>query len=304
MSMYRKIQNLRAQIIETEKMLSLVENHPIMSFSLQEKINYLKKQLSELPIDILESKIRLLFSGNAVKGSLGIKSSFVGKTIAPIQELIKTQAAIVRFGNVSKRGQVKRSISTDLYLTSLPIGSFGFELSQLEIKDLFDESEIAKSIKQVISLIESTAKSDEAFEKIIEDTPKRSLNNLHKFFKEASDENSIVKLESGDLFVEISEQKVHEGYDRVSSTLNDEGEIFVNATLRGFLLDSSRFEIIDEKGKGITGLISEHLSEEEIIEYDKKYLNKPCKVHLQTNQTTFKTGNQKTTYELLEITNP
>ncbi|WP_212004825.1 hypothetical protein [Chitinophaga sp. HK235] len=302
MSFYRKIQNIKTQIIETERLLQLVGDHPIMSVSLKEKLDSLKKELAEFPADVKEPKIRMLFSGDAVKGSIGIKSNFVGKTVGPVQELIKTQTALVRFGNVSKRGQAKKGANSELYLTALSTGSFGFELSKLDAKDLFDENDVSTSINQVISLIEATAESDAQFESILERTPNRSLNNLKKLFKEVSDENSIMKIESGDKHIEISEAKVKEGYVRVSSIVNDNTERIVEGVLRGVLLDSGRFEITDETGAHIAGFISQQLSEEEVIEYDKKFLNKLCKIHLQINKTRFKTGDQKTSYELLQIT--
>jgi hypothetical protein len=284
-------------------MLQLVHDHPIMGVALREKLDYLYKQLSQLPEDTFEPRIRLLFGGNAVKGALGIKSSFIGKTIPRIQELIKTQTALTRFGRVARRGQAQQAEASELFLTSLPTGSFGFELSQLNTNNLFDEIDVSNSIKQVIHLIEYTAKSDEQFESIVDTSPKRSINNLRRFFKEVSDENSIIKMESGDLYVEISENEVKNGYSRISSATYEGNEIFVVGVLRGFLLDSGKFEIINESGQRISGFISEKLSEDEIIEYDRRFLNQQCRIHLQANTIRFRTGNVKTTYDLIEISN-
>ena len=115
MSIFSEIERIKAQILDTERMLKLVGEHPIMSDSLKDKLNSLKERLSNYPKDLIEPKIRLLFSGNAVKGSIGIKSKFVSKTIKPIQELIKTQTALVRFGGVGNRGQAKNAANSELY---------------------------------------------------------------------------------------------------------------------------------------------------------------------------------------------
>ncbi|GEP93655.1 hypothetical protein SAMN05660909_05583 [Chitinophaga terrae (ex Kim and Jung 2007)] len=302
MSLSREIQHIKAQIIETEKMLQLIADHPIMSIAFKEKLESLRKQLADLPTEQQEPRIRMLFSGNAVKGSLGIKSTFVRKTLQPVQELIKTQTSLVRFGNVSKRGKAKRSVQSELFLTALPTGSFGFELSKLDSEDLFDEIDVATSIGQVISLIEATAESDVQFERVLVNTPNRSLNNLKKFFKEVAEEDSILKIESGSRYVQLSVEKVKEGYNRVSSVTTNSVEIVIDGTLRGVLLDSGRFEITDETGMKIAGYISPELSEEEIIAYDKQFLNKNCKIHLQVIKTKFKTGSERTMFELLQIT--
>lgn len=302
MSIFFEIERIKAQILDTERMLKLVGEHPIMSDSLQDKLNSLKERLANFPKDLIEPKIRLLFSGDAVKGSIGIKSRFVSKTIKPIQELIKTQTALVRFGEVGNRGQAKNSANSELYLTALPTGSFGVELSQLEHNDLFDEKDISNAIKQVVKLIEASTESDEEFEKAIENTPKRNLANLKSFLKTVSDANSILKLETGSFGVSISEKEVKEGFERVNATNNEEDEIFINGVLRGILLDSGKFEIITEEGNLINGIINPEITEEELIEYDRKFLNKDCRIHLAIYKTTFITGREKTSYELIEIT--
>lgn len=301
MSVFSEIQRIKSQILDTQRVLKLVDEHPTMSYSIEDKLNTLKQKLANFPKDVMEPKIRLLFSGDAVKGSLGIKSKFVSKTMKPIQELIKTQTALVRFGTFGHRGQAKNSANSELYLTALPTGSFGIELSQLEHNDLFDEEEVSKAIKEVGKLIEASTESDEEFEKAIENTPKRNLANLKAFLKTVSDANSILKLETGSFGISILEDEIKEGYKRVNATDNQEDEIFVDGLLRGILLDSGKFEIITEDGKSINGIINPDISEEQLIEYDREYLNKECLIHLSVYKTTFITGREKISYELLEI---
>ena len=68
MSVHDKIQELKCQIQETIKLLSLVDGHPIMAPSLRERLSMLEDELATLPKDMQESKITLLFSGGAVVG--------------------------------------------------------------------------------------------------------------------------------------------------------------------------------------------------------------------------------------------
>ncbi|RLK03089.1 hypothetical protein [Tenacibaculum discolor] len=301
MSAFSEKEKIKAQILDTERMLGLVGDHPLMSENLKNKIKNLKEKLASFSSEIIEPKVRLLFSGNAVKGSLGIKSKFVSKTIKPIQELVKTQTALVRFGIVGERGKAKDSGNSELYLTALPTGSFGVELSQLENNDLFDENDVSIAIKQVVELISASVKSDEMFEKAMENTPKRNLTNLKQFLKEVSEANSILKIETGSFGINISEQEIKEGFERVNLTETDEENLFIKGILRGILLDSGKFEIIGEEGEPITGIINSEIPEELLIDYDKKYLNKECSVHLIIHKTTFITGKEKLNYELVEI---
>ncbi len=301
MSLYRHIQSLKAQIVDTQRLLEMIIDHPLMSEGLAERLNWLNQELEKLPKESFEPRVQLLFSGNAVVGSQGIKSSFVSKTITPFQEMVKTQVALVRFGKVGKRGQAKKGANTDLYLTALPVGSFGVELSQLQSTDLFDSLDVSKAMKEVMGLVANSAADDPTFEAAIEKMPKRNLNNLKKFLQEIVDENSVLKMESGELGLELPKEKVIEAYQRVSATVDEENELVINGIFRGLLLDSGKFEIQDEEGKRISGFISEDLDEEQLIEYDKSFLNTNCIIHLRVHKTKFKTGNEKVDYELLEI---
>jgi len=301
MSLYRKIQSIKAQIVDTERLLEMVLDHPLMSEGLAERLSLLKQELENLPKESFEPRIQLLFSGNAVVGSQGIKSTFVSKTLTPFQEMVKTQVALLRFGKVGKRGQAKKGANTELYLTALPVGSFGVELSQLESNDLFDSMDVSKAMKEVMTLVVNSATDDETFEAYIERTPKRNLTNLKKFLQEIADENSVLKMESGELGIELPKEKIVEAFQRVSATIDEETELVINGIFRGLLLDSGKFEIQDEEGKRISGFISEEIEEEQLIEYDKTFLNSNCIIHLRVHKTKFKTGNEKIDYELLEI---
>jgi hypothetical protein len=301
MSLFRKIQSIKAQIVDTQRLLEMVLDHPLMSEGLAERLSLLKQELESLPKESYEPRIQLLFSGNAVVGSQGIKSTFVSKTLTPFQEMVKTQVALVRFGKVGKRGQAKKGANTELYLTALPVGSFGVELSQLESIDLFDSMDVSKAMKDVMSLIVNSATDDETFESSIEQTPKRNLTNLKKFLQEITDEKSVLKMESGEFGIELPKEKIAEAYHRVSAAIDEESELIINGIFRGLLLDSGKFEIQDEEGKRISGFISQDIEEEQLIEYDKTFLNSNCIIHLRVHKTKFKTGNEKTDYELLEI---
>ena len=305
MGIHDTILNLKAQIIETEHLLLIVGEHPIMKLSFEDRLNLLKNELNLLQKKKEEeAKIRLLFSGKAVFGSVGIKADFVSKTIKPIQELIKTQTAIIKSGSIiEKKGKIRKDSISELYLTALPTGSFGYELSMLQGKELFDEEDVSNSIREIIYMIESVSESDDAFQQVIENSPKRTLTHLKAFFKELSNEESILKMESGDKYVELSEDKVKLGYQRVSSAQYEESPVQIIGVFKGILLDSGKFEIADEDSRKYSGYISEDLSEDEAINYNKEYTNEKCSIMVQENVTIFSSGYRKVNYELIQIKN-
>lgn len=297
------ISKLKAEIVDTKRLLELADGHPIMTASLGSKLKSLEKQLTEYSTENTEPEIRLLFSGNAVFGSKGVKSSVVSRTMKPVQELVKTEMSLVRFGKVAKRGRAKRTENSDLFLTAVSVGSFGFELSQLNREDLFDEVDISDAIKRIIELINSVSESDESFENAIDNTPKRNLSNLKKLFKVISDEDSFLKIESGSKSLLINKDKVKEAYHRAESTSDKVDELFLDVVLKGILLETGKFEAKELiNNRVVSGFIDSGFDEETLVEYNKKYLNNECMLHLQVHKTIFKNGNEKTTFELLEIT--
>ena len=301
MNLFRQIQQLKAALVDTERMYEMVADHPLMAEGFKEKISLLRKELAEIPKEAFEPTVQLLFSGDSVLGSKGIKSSFVAKIVTPFQEMVKTQAALVRFGRVGRRGRVRKGASSDLYLTALPLGSFGVELTQLESIDLLDSVDVSNAIKQVITIISSSALDDSSFESIITEVPKRNLNNLKKLLQEIAENNSVLKIESNELGIQLSEGEIKEAYLRVAQTVDVESDIVIDGVFRGLLLDSGRFEMQDDKGRKLSGFISPDLNEEELIFYDQNYLNENCILILKEHKTTFKTGNEKIEYELLQI---
>lgn len=299
MSLHDRTQNLKAQILETEYMLSLVQGHPLMEPSLQERLKMLQEELNAIPKDVEEAKLRLLFSGKAVIGSSGIRSDFVSKTIKPLQEIVKAITSLGKYGNLGKRGKAKDV--ADLYLTNLAQGSFGYELSVLSPKELFEEQEISKSIQQTIHIIEETTKGNDEFERVIENVPNRVINNLKFFFKEVSDEDSILKMESGTNYIELPSSAMKEGYARVSSTNIEETLIAIRGIFKGALIESEKFEILDENGNIIRGPIGEDLSSEEITQYNKAFSDEECMIYIQKSIITFNNGKRKFKYVLEEI---
>ncbi|MDN4013689.1 hypothetical protein QX233_14520 [Chryseobacterium gambrini] len=303
MSLHNRRQNIKAEIIDTERLLEMVRSHPLMADSLQEKIEMLNDELSKIPDIIHEPVMQFLFSGNAVYGSDGIKSTFVSKITQPVQGLVQTQLAINKYGKVGKRGRTKKKVKNDLYLTGLPKGSFGIELTRIDYDehDLYDLVDTSEAMKDVINLIKNTALEEDLFSEIIEKTPKRNLSNLKKFLQEVVNENSILKMDSGEVHVELSNEQVNKAYRRISTVIENEDEIIIEGVLRGMLLDSNKFEILDTEGKPISGYINNELDEETLIEYDRLYLNQNCKIHLRVYYINYASKQEKIEYELLEI---
>lgn len=293
--------HIQSQILEIEKLLAKANGNPFIEISLNERLTELKGQLAQF-VEQIEPKVKLLFSGDAVFGSLGISSNFVSRTIVPIQNLIRLQTSVNRYGNNdSKRGKIKGKKLSELYLTTLERGSFGYELSLLNPQDLFEEEEVAQSIKCVMGIISDVSDSEETFYQRIQTLPARGLGFINSFFKEVSNNNSILKIESGSEYIELSSAQVKRSYSRVSSTICNEEEVVEKAFFKGALIDTGKFEISTPLGMKINGDISPGLTQDEIAQYNREFSNEECIVKLLKYTTIFNNGKERISYELLNI---
>ena len=297
----RKREYLKIQLLETQRMLQLVGDHPLMSVSLKQKEKDLMAQLEKIPIDQKDSKVVLLFSGNPVKGSLGIDASFAGKVVIPFQSMVSSEFAHRVHGKVGKRGQMNSKNESKLFLTALPRGSFGIELSKLENDDLFEENLMSDSLSYITKLVESSSKSDEDFAAELEGATPRTIQSLKDFFKVVSDDQAGVSIESGGIRCELSTGDVKSAFDRVSGTITTEGEIIIRGVLKGILLESWKFDFLDENGNTITGRIDENQTEDQVSSYIAKYFNKKCTASFKEGKVLFKNGRERISYILSSI---
>jgi hypothetical protein len=75
----------------------------------------------------------------------------------------------------------------------------------------------------------------------------------------------------------------------------------LTGVLKGILLESWKFDFMDEQGTIITGSIDETLTEEQVTNFNTRYFNKACKVILKEGKVLFKNGRERISYVLSGI---
>lgn len=280
MSLRETRQFLTSQYQEVKEIYEGLKDDPWMSLSWGQKLEEVKEELDNLPVDVVEPKMKLLFSGNVVKGSKGIKPSFLSKITPSILEIIKqTEISIKKeFSPGSKKIKSK----SDLYLTSLPVGSFGIELTQLDGEDFFGHTftDIGRSMVNTIETLEEIFSNKKDVNEILKNKSKKYITNLKTLTTEMAKTNSILKIESGSYFAEVSNESIKLASAKISNIEVKEESIIIDGTLKGFFLESMKFEITDIEGRKIIGKISEDLDEKVLIEFLDKFINEKCSIQL------------------------
>jgi len=188
---------LMAQLFDTQRLLTSISGHPIMSKSLKYREEELLRKISELPEDSIEAKVKLLFHGRPVLGSMGIDASFAGKLVPHVEKMVNARF-FQKYGATIKAKNKKEKLQfTKLYLTALPKGSFGIELTKLNDQNLFDNAQYAETLKEIATIIDASAKSDDQFTEAINDSPAQTLTSLKEFLHLIADHDAGVTIETG-----------------------------------------------------------------------------------------------------------
>lgn len=252
------------QITEIKHLRSLVSGHALMEPLLAQHEDELRKEAQALPVDISEARTILFFTGKPVYGSSAIDAHFVSSVLNPFLEMVKSQYAASKHGQVGERGPRRDEDEARLMLTGTPRGSFGLELSHPFSDDLFAEERLTAILVQLTRLIEATGESDEGFLLNLDEISPRAFIHLLDFFKVLRNNEANLRMQTGDIEFELSQNRIQKAYERVNTSKTLEQKRSESGIFRGATLDTWRFDFRKDNGENISGKISGELSEDSV----------------------------------------
>lgn len=289
---------LKVQLLETQRLKSMVVGHPLMSVSFAEREQELRDKIAALPLGNKEARTILFFSGEPVQGSMGIDASFAGRILEPFQSMVMADYADRWHGVVGSRGRRHGEAQSRLLLTGLPRGSFGLELTRADNDELFEEDQLADTLAHVTKLVESAARSDEDFASQLDETAPRVVQKLREFLEVIAKGKAGLRLESGDFRCSMNPVEVNEAFNRVAGTITNEEVIQIPGVFKGVLLESWKFDFVTEDNHSVGGKIGENLTEEEVIAISRQFFNERCLASLVKTTVLFKNGRVRTNHTL------
>jgi hypothetical protein len=289
---------LKVQLLETQRLREMAHDHPLMSVGLAEREEELKEKLDALPLGTKEARTVLFFSGEPVRGSVGIDAGFAGRVLEPFQNMVMADHADRWHGTVGSRGRRPGEAESRLLLTGLPRGSVGLELTRAENDELFEEGQLADTLAHVTRLVTAAARSDEDFAAELDQTAPRVIQNLREFLEVVAKGKAGLRLESGDLRCVMNPVEAHAAFERVAGTITKDEPIELAGIFKGVLLEEWRFNFVTEDGHSVGGKIDENLTEEQVIALGREFFNGPCVASLVRTTVLFKNGRVRTTYLL------
>lgn len=202
-------------------------------------------------------KVALFFGGGPVLGSRGVEADFAGEALHAFQDIIQRKFAIEEQGGLGSRGPVAHRTASQLLVTDVARGSFGFLLEEASAGDALADTELKVVIDQTNNLLADIASpNSETFESAIETVDSRTLIALKKFFDVVDSGHATVRLVDDDQEFSFQRVDVTRARHRVDATEIAEEENSDITGLLYFLPQHKTFELVrDDTGETIYGRV-------------------------------------------------
>jgi len=231
------------------------EEDPVGHMQFSRRLADLTQHLQEIEAaPSTTAEVGLFFGGRAVLGSYGIYAEFGAKVIGEFQTLVSSAFA-AQEGTLGTRGPLPQRDRTQLLLTDVARGSFGFILHQAEDPQLVD-SAMKDVVSHALDLISRVASPDEEmFESLAEDVDNRVFSSLQSLFKIVDDAGATMRIVEDRREVTLRREDVVLARERTESVSFTEDERDVTGTIY-ILPVSQRFELHPAGGEVLKGGIA------------------------------------------------
>jgi len=287
------ILELQAEAATLRQMLEALPEAAVFERAgLKARLANATQALAELPAQVQRTaKAALTFDGAPVRGRQGIDARFAGQGLAEFQRLISMVAAAEQ-GNLKAKGPVPGTAQTQLQVTGIATGSFGFVLDelpsaadQLELDAPSDSTRVALAVDTVNEMLASVSTDDGAAE-LLKNLHVRVRNQLSDFLDVvASHKASMSVATDRKRTVFATPEDVVDALGRVLDTESEVAEEWLSGTLVGYLPNGRRFEILqDHTSDVLAGKLHYKLESSRL----KPFMNKPCLALVETMVVTSK----------------
>ncbi|MBL1148257.1 MAG: hypothetical protein HND56_01480 [Pseudomonadota bacterium] len=282
------------------------DSFSLSDLSLKKRKIEVEKQIQEL-INHRSNigEVALLFNGDPVTGSYGINADFASDILAKFNRMIDTTMELVtRSRNVkhSATDATLEHIPSNLCITSIAHGSFGFLMEEIDTKPMpLFATPIKEAIEKSADILDGvTSQDDERFDEIVQDIDHAVFSALKQFIKTLHKHNSRLKLYEAHRSFDFDNYAITRAYNRTDQSEVDETEVRKVGRLIGVLPIEKKFEFQpDGEEELISGKIGSRFSEAYIhsLDTNEKIINKKWLAHF--TKKTFKTvQKERITYRL------
>lgn len=281
------IDSLSSEITTVSELLNSAKNANdiVGELQLEHRLKLLNEKLNALKENTLNdnsASVALFFGGKPVLGSKGIAVEFAGLALEQFQNLISKTFATCEVGELAKRGKIPLKVQSELMVTGLARGSFGFILDEMSEQTEIEASELSHIIDKTTYLIRDTAAQDESiFENMVEELDPRTLIALRDFFSNLDKSEATLRIVEKDIDIILDSPAIHRGRIRTEATSIEEKTTEIEGILVGFLPEHRKFEIKIKDGIIIYGSATKE-AVEQFEKASETVIDKSCIANITT----------------------
>jgi len=205
------------------------------------------------------AELGVFFGGGPVQGSRGINADFAGKALDDLQTLISKKHSTREIGPLATRGRVPRADISQLLVTDVMRGSFGFLLEEAGTNGQIVNTPLKETVAEITDILARVGGADDAvFDEAVAGLDERTLSTLKQFFLRLDESEATLRLVEGNRDFLLDRGAVARARDRTQAIqIEERGEELIGTL---FLLPESRkFEFLPQEGgaevmKGSFGL--------------------------------------------------
>lgn len=260
-------EQLAAQLAAVNAMLqTLPPNDHLGRIGFEARRDELLQQIQALgEVDERRAKVALFFGGNPVVGSVGIETTFGTSVMWSFQDMMtKVWSSFDEAQPLMQMGPIRDKQASQLHITSVVHGSFGFLLEELD-----DQSEplfrtpLSEAADRVTNYIISFADDNEnAFTETVEALNPRVFNSIREFFGHMHGGNATFRIVEGEVDKQFDHHAIEIAWKRAEGMKVDEQQVRIEGQLLGVIPVGRRFELQPAGGGPVVrGKISESFGE-------------------------------------------
>lgn len=249
------IDSLSSEITTVKELLNSAQQSRdiVGEMQLEHRLKELSLKVESLKSDTIAdngASVALFFGGQPVLGSKGIAAEFAGLALEQFQNLVAKVFASNEIGALGERGKVPFKTNSELMVTGLARGSFGFVLDEMSDQMHLESSQLSQVIDKASFLLRDTAAQDEAvFEALLEELEPRTLIALKEFFSNLDSSKATLRVVEKDLDFILDGPAIHRAKIRTEATSIEEKTSDIEGVLVGFLPEHRKFELQGKTGQ-------------------------------------------------------
>jgi hypothetical protein len=302
-----EIDALHAELESVVSMLSEAEKYAdaigILQYS--RKKEEIESRLQEVAAgDSHLASVALFFGGKPVFGSRGIAADFAGKALRDFQDIISKQFSTSEVGDLGERGVVAYRPHSELMVTGVTQGSFGFVLDELSDQTRLFDTSLKEIVTQVMQIMESAGgPNEDEYDTMIEQIHPRALASLKDFFLHIDKSEATIRLVDDERDYPFDDRAVHRARVRLEATDITEEDLEIDGVITGLLPEHRRFEMSIPGGESIWGTMTPEAVEHylEASGGERPVLNTKCRIAVVARKVAPLGRKPRTVYRLLRF---